>query len=202
MGRWEARHVLHFDVSEVINRYARAFDRKDWDLVRTCFHSDAVDDHGSTVGRAEDFLAFMQLRHRDIVESMHFNGNILLLEVDAPRREALVETYCVGWQRLSEGALEIPDFYASPLIAPDASPARLCTVGNRYLDVFSERDGELRISFRTVIYEWWQAVEYPLPPPFNDKWALATRDDRDPSLTTLDAMRTRAEEIRAGGPGR
>ena len=64
MGRWEARHILHFDASEVINRYARGFDRKDWDLVRTCFHSDAVDDHGSTVGRAEDFVAFMRLRHR------------------------------------------------------------------------------------------------------------------------------------------
>src|ERR1700722_16682057 len=123
MGRWEARHILHFDASEVINRYARGFDRKDWDLVRTCFHSDAVDDHGSTVGRAEDFVAFMRLRHRHIVESLPLNGNILLLEVDAPRREALVETYCIGWQRLSEDAPEIPAFYASPLIAPDASPA-------------------------------------------------------------------------------
>ncbi|MEI6002085.1 hypothetical protein H3V53_34635 [Paraburkholderia bengalensis] len=31
-------------------RYCRGIDRIDWDLVRTCYHPDAFDEHGSSGG--------------------------------------------------------------------------------------------------------------------------------------------------------
>jgi hypothetical protein len=188
--RWTpaGKAALYCDITELVNRYARAFDRKDWAGLRPLYHDDAIDDHGSHVGTVDEFVAFMEIRHAHIVDVMHFNGQVLILEVDRERREALVETYCVGWQRLSEAAPEVPAFYDSPLIDP-AAESRLCAVGNRYLDVVAERDGELRFAERKVIYEWIQVGEVPLPLPFGAGWAKGTRTSTDPSMTSLADLR-------------
>jgi SnoaL-like protein len=194
--RWTpaGRALLFYEASELVNRYARAFDRKDWAALRTTYHDDAVDDHGSIVGSPDEFIEFMRTRHEHVVDVMHLNGNVLILEVDADRREALVETYCVGWQRLAPEAEGVPALYDSPLIAPDAQ-SRLCAVGNRYLDVLAERDGELRFLQRRIIYEWIQVTEVPLPTPFAATWAKGTRTEDDPSHTSLAALRRERERI-------
>lgn len=185
MDRWrpDGRVLLHHDVTELVNRYARAFDRADWDGVRAVFHDDAHDDHGSFAGPPAEFVAFMRERYRHIEISTHHNTNVLILEVDAARREVRAETYCVGVQRLSPDAPEIPPLYRSPSI-PDSVRARVCTVGNRYVDVFSERGGELRIARRTVVYDWITVTAAPDPDPFAG-WNRGTRSPIDPSWAPL-----------------
>lgn len=194
--RWHSRGKaqLYCDVNELINRYARAVDRKDWALLSSTYHHDAIDDHGSSVGSAQELIATLEERHKDIVDVMHLNGNVLILEVDEERREVLTETYCVGWQRLAPQADHIPALYDSPLISSSAK-SRLCAVGNRYLDLISERGGELRFSYRKVVYEWIHVSEYPLVPPFAATWSKGVRTREDPSFASLEEVRREVERL-------
>jgi SnoaL-like domain len=59
-----ARMLDHHEIREVLLRYCRGIDRRDYDLVRSCYHPDATDDHGDFRGgvgdagraRAESYL--------------------------------------------------------------------------------------------------------------------------------------------------
>ena len=38
------------EITDVVYRYARGIDRLDFELVRSCYHPDAYDDHGAFKG--------------------------------------------------------------------------------------------------------------------------------------------------------
>ncbi|MEY3566868.1 MAG: hypothetical protein RLZ19_882, partial [Actinomycetota bacterium] len=42
--------VAREHIRDVVYRYARGVDRRDFDLVRSCYHPDATDDHGPFTG--------------------------------------------------------------------------------------------------------------------------------------------------------
>ena len=42
----DARLEDRFQIEQVMRRWARAVDRRDWALVREVFHPGAIDDHG------------------------------------------------------------------------------------------------------------------------------------------------------------
>lgn len=196
-SRWspEGRAQLHFEVSELLTRAARAIDRKDYDLLREVFHKDAYDDHGLWSGSVDTFIEVFDARHEHIARAMHLNGNSLMLEVDPERREVLVETPCVAWSWLAPGA-SVP----GGLFTGSEEDATLTCVANRYLDIVSERDGRLGLAFRRVIFEWAD-VPRTLPPelPFDPSWSQAVRSPADPSFTTLAEVRAEVEQLRAAG---
>ena len=51
------------EIGDVIYRYARGIDRLDFDLVRSCYHPDAVDDHGAFKGNVDEFIEMLSLIH-------------------------------------------------------------------------------------------------------------------------------------------
>jgi hypothetical protein len=185
LDRWDeaGRATLFYDAVQLLNRYAHAFDRADWDGVQACFHPDAIDDHGSVVGSPEQFTEVMRSRYDVVAGVSHMNANVLVLEVDRERREVLTETYCLGVQRLMPDSSHIPSLYATSRL-PEEHRARISAVANRYLDILSERDGELRIAYRKVIYDWVTVNDYPIPGPFRD-WAQGSRNGDDPAQRTL-----------------
>ena len=61
------------EIRTVIDRYATAIDRRDWDLARTCFTDDCTADYGragSWDGR-EAFVSGLDEMHRDVGLTMH-----------------------------------------------------------------------------------------------------------------------------------
>ena len=42
------------EIEEVVLRYCRGIDRRDFDLVRSCYHPDARDRHGSFDGTVDE----------------------------------------------------------------------------------------------------------------------------------------------------
>lgn len=46
------------EITELLYRYCRGIDRLDWDLVRSCYHDDAFDDHSIFRGSPDEFVAF------------------------------------------------------------------------------------------------------------------------------------------------
>jgi hypothetical protein len=69
MARWE--DVLA--IREVIDRYGLGIDRRDWDLVRSCFTADCTSDFGRP-GRwndRESLIEWLDEIHRDVGPTMH-----------------------------------------------------------------------------------------------------------------------------------
>lgn len=159
------RQAIH----DVVLTYCRGIDRRDRELVASCFHEDATDTHGSFHGSIADFLewAFRLLDRYDA--TMHLVANHLATVNGAA---AVGETYGVAYHRSS-----------------DPDPRRNLTVGFRYLDRFERRaNGPWRIAKRIATTEWVIAPspgsEWPIPP----NSAVGRRDSSDPLYELLSEL--------------
>ena len=126
-----ARLMDRLEIEELLYRYARGVDRRDWDLVRATYHPDAHDDHGNYKGDIDGFIASLKKRHAMIEQSMHVVTNCMI-EFDGPD-SALVESYFITFQRVLPEAGDARRNYLSrePLADGDAMQGQ--AVG-RYVD--------------------------------------------------------------------
>lgn len=134
-----ARHERVIDqqeIRDVVYRYCRGIDRRDYGLVRSCYHPDAIDDHGDFRGGVEDFIAYVQRGLPRFERTMHFIGNVLA-EPDGD--QARTESYIVAYHHLRQSRTKAERDY---------------TVGLRYVDDFERRDDEWRIAARVCVFEW------------------------------------------------
>jgi len=152
------------EIWRVMQRYARGLDRLDNELARSCYWDDAIEDHGSYVGRPDDFiqwadgttLAFKSTQHGILNHSCDLQGD-----------DAYCETY-----------------YIFTSVA-DKAPHLRST--GRYVDHFQRRNGEWRIANRVCIVEGqYELHDYVLsrmmPPAYTpDEPCQATRDRNDVS---------------------
>jgi ketosteroid isomerase-like protein len=136
-------------IRELIMRYARGIDRRDYDLVRSCYHDDAHDDHGSYEGGPDGFIEHL-IRNNHLFDlTMHFIGN-QLIELDGDT--AHCESYCVVWHRM-------------PVV--DDGPLRDMTLGLRYVDRLDRRDGRWGLAHRVCAMEWSRIDEV------GEQWTFA-----------------------------
>lgn len=122
------------EIEDCLKRYARGVDRKDWDMVRACFHDDALDHHGEFHGTGDEFIDWVRERHAEVPFSMHYLLNCLV-EFRSDNT-ANVETYFWAIQRRESksGGMDHEVF-------------------GRYIDVFERRNGVWRIGGRRVAYD-------------------------------------------------
>jgi SnoaL-like domain len=127
--------AAHTAIAQVIARYARAIDRMDWELLRSCYHPDAVEDRGRYSGPVDGFVEWLRSTLGALDSTWHLVGTPLI-ELDGD--VAWVETYCLGVQRLQ----------------PDADGhAEVRHIPCRYCDRFERRGGDWRIARRVAVYE-------------------------------------------------
>jgi hypothetical protein len=143
-------------------RYCRGVDRMDWELVRSCYHPDATDDHGDYVGGVDGFIEYCKAGTPNFESTTHFTGN-QLVEVDGDT--AWAEHYARAYHRVRAG--------------PDG-PAKDLVVNCRYVDRLERRDGEWRFASRVIIVDS-ENVE-----PVRELWVdpvllRGKRDRADPS---------------------
>jgi hypothetical protein len=156
------RLLVRSAIEQVLYRYCRGVDRADWALMRSAFHDDATDDHGSVSGSADELVEWTRLRHGQIVQSMHVITNVGFL-TEIPD-EVRTESYCTVRQTVQR----------------DGKPAAHLSIGCRYIDTFALR-GEWRIAHRVVRYDWVQrlAVEKDFLPT-SPELVRSPRDASDP----------------------
>lgn len=68
----------HLEIQALITRYAKAVDRKDWDLYRSVFTDDAFIDYTSAGGVAsgvEEMVAWLDTSLAHFATTQHFIGN-------------------------------------------------------------------------------------------------------------------------------
>ena len=127
--------IARQEITDVIYRYARGIDRLDFDLVRSCYHPDAYDDHGALAGGVDEFIAGAKEFLPKWTATQHFMGN-MLIELNGDR--ASVETYAVAYHRREDAEGNGKDD----------------TLGIRYVDRFEKREDKWLIAHRVVATEW------------------------------------------------
>ena len=121
------------EIEEVVLRYCRGVDRADRELLESCYHPDAVEEHGSNhTGDAAGFIDWILSDNSGELFFQHtISNHLVLAESDSA---AVTETY----------------FHAR-LLGTDREPAQ---VFGRYVDRFELRDGAWRIAHRCTVQEY------------------------------------------------
>lgn len=135
-------------IRRLVFRYARAVDRLDADLLRSCFHADATVVTG-TESDVEGFVSGVMAGLRRYRLTHHATSNLLIeVEGDRARGEAYVEA-------------------RHRLPAEDGGLDRDVVFGGRYVDTYERRAGEWRIASRAVVHDWSVVA------PVQERWAHA-----------------------------
>ncbi|HSP96981.1 MAG TPA: nuclear transport factor 2 family protein [Candidatus Dormibacteraeota bacterium] len=131
-------------IHDLIMRYARGVDRRDLNLVASCFAAGAAYDGSLGTGGIDVVLAALRERMPRYRTTMHFLTNPLI-EVDGDRASS--ETYALVYHRL-ESEDDAEDFI----------------VGVRYLDELVRRPDGWRIISRRTAMEFQRYDAVVLPP--------------------------------------
>lgn len=157
------------DITEVLHAYARANDRLDEALLRSCFWPESTHKHGRFDGKSSDFIGFALKILGTVKYTAHHISNVSIT-VEGDR--ALTECYYFAHHRRDrkEGGEEDAFFEG------------------RYLDDFERRNGVWKIINRRGLadfsppatpaatpYAEWPAGQHSLRYPDDDYYAMLTR---------------------------
>jgi len=160
------------DIHELFLRYARAFDRTDYDLVVSVFHPDATHNHDGIDRPVSELLGALKNPQRNAVRSLSHSICNELIELDGD--VAFGESYYLACHRLEHAGKDWD-----------------WIVGGRYLDRVERRNGEWRIAHRTMVYDWARIDPVSERPgdlmliQSTDNGVWGQRGPEDPSYTYL-----------------
>jgi ketosteroid isomerase-like protein len=145
------------EIQEVLMRYGRGVDRADEELLKSCYHADATEEHGSAyAGPAHAYIEGAVGRIRKMGTMAHYICNIhISLEGDL----AYVEAYVLTFARFDKDGESFDTF-----------------TGGRICDRFERRDGEWKIAHRKLAFDWNRDV------PSQEGWCLGMFDPADPKM--------------------
>lgn len=148
-------------IREVLEKYCRGIDRRDFELVRSCYHEEAFDEHGTLFrGSRDAFVNFIGPYLDQFSATTHHLTNAL---IDVSGDTAESESYILA-NHVTKGW----------------APQNIIASG-RYLDKFDRRDGRWRIIHRTGLADWstvsggfegWQEDLIGVPGPADASFRL------------------------------
>jgi hypothetical protein len=162
-------------IRTVLYDYCRAVDRGDAELMKSCYHPDATDDHGFFSGNAWEFVDYVLPLLAQLDRSIHSLSNPHIV-LDGDR--AHVETQWSVIHRLRRFG-KLTDMWHQ----------------GRYLDEFERRGGEWRILRRVTVLDaerWIHTADLQelVPDSLPNKVHRGRRGWRDPvySITRLSEL--------------
>lgn len=147
------------EIEQVISRYCRAVDRLDVELLKSVYHEDAVDDHGSFRGNAHEFAEFIVDNIRKTtVYGFH---TVTSSTIDVRGDVAAAESYYIAYSRHAGGWEQVSEQFGERYATAAREAGTLdqeheYVAGGRYIDRFERRAGEWRIARRQLTNEWNQ----------------------------------------------
>lgn len=152
-------------IREVLARYCRAADRCDEELLRSCYHPDALDRHGRFAGTAADFAAWVTgVQRTTSITTQHAVSNVV---IELAGATAWVESAFMAT-------------HVRPAAAGFDQPF-LDTFWGRYVDRFEKRDGLWAIASREVVHDWSECRGCGPLMAQADAYRAGRRDRGDPS---------------------
>ena len=120
------------EIEEVLARYCRGVDRCDEATLADVYHPDATDDHGTFVGSAREFAAWVVRGATEFWHSSHHTVHNVIVDWTGPDT-ARVESYVLAfnWRRGDTEAVEV--------------------FAGRYVDRFERRRGVWKIAERKAL---------------------------------------------------
>lgn len=123
------------EIEQVIYRYCRGIDRGDREMIRSVYHPDARDDHGTFKGAGIEFAdLIVDSMDQQTMAAQHHITNIY---IELHGNRAHVESYFLAFHPTGTGSAET-----------------LARMGGRYLDLFEKREGKWLIADRKVVSDW------------------------------------------------
>jgi hypothetical protein len=119
------------EINDCLLRYTRGVDRHDEELMRSAYHTDAVDEHGVATGGPDEFCAWAIGYHAENQRQHHHVITNTLLDLDGDAAHG--ETYYMFW--------------ADNRVGPPTLSF------GRYVDRFERRDGVWGIVRRVCLNE-------------------------------------------------
>jgi len=171
------RLVDKASIQDTMLRYARGVDRRNWELVRTAFHEDAMDHHGDFKGTRDEFITWVSASHASVAKSTHFLGNCLV--EFASDDVAAVETYFVAVLRLGTEAESHRQMLVDSGTSEKLQDLRVEVIG-RYVDRFERREGAWRIARRRIVFDTIHTQAATGNVDADSGWAIGRRDLGDP----------------------
>ncbi|VWX47014.1 nuclear transport factor 2 family protein [Novosphingobium sp. 9U] len=135
MGKSIEHVIAESEIRDVHLRYCRANDRRDEELMRSCFHADAVIE----LHKGLDLEAFLALGRQILAQytvTWHNTGNQL---VEVHGDAAWAEHYTISSHRIA---------------ADNKGPLRDWIAHGRYIDRVERRDGVWRIARRKMVVDY------------------------------------------------
>ncbi|MBP7336278.1 nuclear transport factor 2 family protein [Niveispirillum sp.] len=118
------------EITEVLYRYARGWDRLDEETLRSCFFADAQHQHGGFKGLSQDFITKAFPMVAKVKSTTHAISNVL---IEVKGDKAVAECYFAAHhRRMNKDGTDEEDYFLS----------------GRYLDRFEKRDGVWKIAAR------------------------------------------------------
>ena len=160
-------------IRELVCTYCRAADRHDNELMRTLYHEDAYDDHGSFFkGKAMEFIDLLP----EIQKSMgilHHNVTTHNIKINGDRAEG--ETYIIAFHQVltEKGNYDV-------------------LIGGRYFDEYEKRENVWKFSSRAVDADWVYVNEpskVNLIHPMIEGANIGTHNKEDPSYKYLKSFK-------------
>jgi hypothetical protein len=126
--------IARDSLSRLVTAYSRATDRRDFALLRSLYHDDALERHGDMFeGGADAYVAFVRETISAYEATAHYVAN-MSFAIDGDEAEG--EIYKINYHRTR---------------SPDA---REVITGSRSLDRYLRRNGEWRFIFRSITLDW------------------------------------------------
>ena len=122
-------------ILDLVNNYCNAADRHDHDKMRSLYHEDALDDHGSFFsGLAMEFIDKLP-EIQAPMEILHHNVTTTNIKIEGDYAEG--EIYILAFHKIKtdDGAMDL-------------------LIGGRYFDKYQKRDGIWKFSHRSVVADW------------------------------------------------
>jgi hypothetical protein len=157
-------------LQELVLTYCRACDRRDYALLRTLYHDDAIDEHGSMFrGSPDEYVAWLPKVLAQFEATVHSISNSLFI-VSGTQAEG--ELYSVAYHRTHPPA------------------AREIVIGGRYLDRYARRDGRWKFLHRALACDWCrtQPVDEHAQREFAAAAPRGRPDGADPSYQALSLL--------------
>lgn len=133
-------------IRDVLHRYCKGIDRRDWALVRACFADDHVHNHGGIHGSADDFVRMACAVLLMIPATHHTIGNVHFT-FSEDGLSVQTEANFVAYHLIEAGHME-----GTPVTTHGKATDWI--VAGRYCDRMERRGGAWIIVRRDAVHDW------------------------------------------------
>lgn len=149
------------DIHEVLTRYCRGVDRCDEALIASCYHEDAIDDHGTWRAWGPDAASTIVAKVRPGPDcAMHFLGNV---RIEVEGDVGFAESYILAYRAFKREGKDYTRVRAL-----------------RFVDRFTRRNGQWRIAERVVADDWNRVDEVIEAMAEASQFRHGSKDRNDP----------------------